>query len=622
MNSAKKLMKMADSQKRNNKKTKIRKNKGKSAAITVNWKKIISIILLLLLPVIIFYTMEFFLRNPFEKMRAGIQFLNIAFFELVAVILFFATKSVRIAIRIEAVVALLIGLIDYFVVQFRSNPVMPWDIFSIKTAAVVADNYEYSLEPRALVCAVIMILIFAGTWFIPKWDKLLTLIRIGGSIIGIVMLVLLTGYVQTPEAVKTFRLYDKLFTPNTMTYKDGTVVAFLMQCQYLKVEEPNDYSREKAESLLADKEADTNELFGSGSGTIEELPNIIVIMNEAFSDLSILGEYTTNMDEIPYMRSLMAGADNTVSGYMDVSVLGGNTANTEFEFLTGDTMAFLPHGSIAYQQFLHEQTSSIATTLKDLGYRTAALHPYRATGWERNEVYPYLGLDTFYSQADFENPLIYRKYISDQSDIEKVIEIYEQNPEQPLFMFNVTMQNHSSYTDVFDNFTPQIEVEGTDSVALNQYLSLLYESDKSLQQLVQYFDRIDDPTIIVFFGDHQPTDSVVSPIYKLNGESVYSLSEEELRLRYKVPYIIHANYDIEEARNVPMSSNYLGIKTLELAGIPLNPYQQYLANKYDAFPSVSVMQIQDGNGNVYSADQKEELLNDYQILQYHHLFGK
>ncbi len=587
-------------------------------------KRLISIVILLLLPIIIFYTMEFFLRNPFEKMRVGIQILNIAFFELVAVILFFATKSVRIAIRVEAVVALLIGLIDYFVVQFRSNPVMPWDIFSIKTAAVVADNYEYSLEPRALICTVIMILIFAGTWFIPKWDKLLTPLRIGGSIIGIILLVLLTNYVQTPDAISRFRLYDKLFTPNTMTYKDGTVVAFLMQCQYLKVEEPQNYSRENAEILLSNiiTDATANEPLSSESETIEELPNIIVIMNEAFSDLSILGEYTTNMDEIPYMRSLMAGAYNTVAGYMDVSVLGGNTANTEFEFLTGDTMAFLPQGSIAYQQFVHGQTSSVASTLKDLGYRTVALHPYRASGWERNEVYPYLGLDAFYSQADFKNPLIYRKYISDQSDIEKVIEIYEQNPEQPLFMFNVTMQNHSSYTDVFDNFTPQIEVVGTDSVALNQYLSLLYESDKSLQQLIQYFDRLDDPTIIVFFGDHQPTDSVVAPIYKLNGESVYSLSEEELRLRYKVPYIIHANFDIEEASNVPMSSNYLGIKTLELAGIPLNSHQQFVAENYRKFPSVSVLQIQDADGNVYSVDKKEELLNDYQILQYHHLFEK
>ena len=585
-------------------------------------KKIINIGCLIILPIFIFYTMEFFLRNPFEKMRVGIQFLNIAFFELVAVILFFATKSVRIAIRIEAVIALLIGLIDYFVVQFRSNPVMPWDIFSIKTAAVVADNYEYSLQPQAICCAIVMVLIFSATWLIPKWDKMKNVIRIAGSVIGVVLLVLLTNYVQTPQAVKTFKLYDKLFTPNTMTYKDGTVVAFLMQCQYLKVQEPDSYSKGEAEDLLekAVVNLNVNGQVSSESTTLEERPNIIVVMNEAFSDLSILGEYTTNMDEIPFMRSLMDGAYDTISGYMDVSVLGGNTANTEFEFLTGDSMAFLPQGCIPYQQFVHGEIPTIASALKDIGYRTVALHPYRASGWDRSEVYPYFGFDSFYTQDDFEDPLIYRKYISDQSDIEKIIEIYEQDPEQPLFMFNVTMQNHSSYTDVFDNFTPQIQVEGVESVALNQYLSLLYESDKSLQQLVQYFDRIDDPTIIVFFGDHQPTDSVVAPIYKLNQKSVYSIEEEELRLRYKVPYVIHANFDIEEAQNVPMSSNYLGIKTLETAGIPLDRYQQFLANNYQTFPSVSVLQIQDENGEVFSIDKKDELLNDYQILQYYHLF--
>lgn len=585
-------------------------------------KKIINIGCLIILPIFIFYTMEFFLRNPFEKMRVGIQFLNIAFFELVAVILFFGTKSVRIAIRIEAVIALLIGLIDYFVVQFRSNPVMPWDIFSIKTAAVVADNYEYSLQPQAIRCAIVMLLIFAATWLIPKWDRMNKAIRIIGSIVGMVLLVLLTNYVQTPQAVKTFKLYDKLFTPNTMTYKDGTVVAFLMQCQYLKVQEPDSYSKGKAEDLLekAVVNLNVNGQVSSESTTLEERPNIIVVMNEAFSDLSILGDYTTNMDEIPFMRSLMDGAYDTISGYMDVSVLGGNTANTEFEFLTGDSMAFLPQGCIPYQQFVHGEIPTIASALKDIGYRTVALHPYRASGWDRSEVYPYFGFDSFYTQDDFEDPLIYRKYISDQSDIEKIIEIYEQDPEQPLFMFNVTMQNHSSYTDVFDNFTPQIQVEGVESVALNQYLSLLYESDKSLQQLVQYFDRMDDPTIIVFFGDHQPTDSVVAPIYKLNQKSVYSIEEEELRLRYKVPYVIHANFDIEEAQNVPMSSNYLGIKTLETAGIPLDRYQQFLANNYQTFPSVSVLQIQDENGEVFSIDKKDELLNDYQILQYYHLF--
>ena len=603
-------------------------------------KKIIDTLLLIIIPVVIFYAMEWFLRNPFEKMRFPIQLLNIAFFELFAFFLFFATKRLRLSLRIEALIALLIGLINYFVIQFRSNPVMPWDIFSIKTAASVANNYQYRLEPRAIICVVAFLVILAVCQFASKKADadnklhpgliLTKKTRIAGTLICTLCLILLGNYVQTPDCVKRFRIYDKLFTPNTMTYKDGTVVAFILECQYLSVNTPDSYSKEKAEELLTqaasqgqvENPAQNTGTTEAATQALEELPNIIVIMNEAFSDLSILDKYTTNEDEIPYMRSLMNGAEDTISGYMDVSVLGGNTANTEFEFLTGNTMAFLPQGCIPYQQYIHDTMPSMASSLKEMGYRTLALHPYGANGWDRNEVYEFFGFDQFYSKNDFTDPHLLRKYISDQADIDKVIELYEQDPDTPLFLFNVTMQNHSSYSDAFDNFTPSIAVEGSDSFALNQYLSLLKESDRSLEQLITYFEQVDDPTIIVFFGDHQPTDSVVAPIYKLNGRSVYSLTEEELRLRYQVPFIIHANFNIEEAQNVPMSTNYLGIKTLEAAGLPLNDYQQFLSAHYKAYPSISVLQMTDAEGNITSISDKENLLNAYEILQYYHLFKK
>ena len=599
----------------------------------VSAHKVIDILLLIIIPILNFYAMEWFLRNPFEKMRFPIQLLNIAFFELFAFFLFYVTKRLRLSLRIEAIIALLIGLINYFVVQFRSNPVMPWDIFSIRTAASVANNYQYKLESRAIICVIAFLAIIAVCQLAsqkadaknkPHTSFIFTKkIRIAGTLISALCLILLGSYVQTQDCVKRFRIYDKLFTPNTMTYKDGTVVAFLLECQYLSVNTPDSYSEKKAEELLAQAvlQNQTKDV-AQDTASSNELPNIIVIMNEAFSDLSILDKYTTNEDEIPYMRSLMNGAEDTISGYMDVSVLGGNTANTEFEFLTGNTMAFLPQGCIPYQQYVHDTMPSMASSLKEMGYRTLALHPYGASGWDRDEVYEHFGFDQFYSKSDFTDPHLLRKYISDQADIDKVIKLYEQDPDTPLFLFNVTMQNHSSYSDAFDNFTPSIEVEGSDSFALNQYLSLLKESDRSLEQLITYFDQVDDPTIIVFFGDHQPTDSVVSPIYKLNGRSVYSLTEEELRLRYQVPYIIHANFDIEEAQNVPMSANYLGVKTLEAAGLPLNDYQQFLSTQYENYPSISVLQITDYEGKITSISDKGTLLNAYEILQYYHLFKK
>lgn len=576
-------------------------------------EKIINIICMVLAPVLIFYLFEWYMRNPFEKMTVPLQILNIFFFEFLLYFLIGIFGKIKVAIRVEAVLAIVIGLADYFVIQFRSTPIMPWDIFSIGTAASVANNYKYHLNTRAVVVTVLLLLIviICGKLKLTIGKKLP--VRIGFVIAGFLMLFGFTKYIQRDETVKTFRIYDKLFTPLTMSYKDGTVVAFLMEMKFMKVDKPADYSTKNAQALLASYENTENE--------VSNTPNVIVIMNEAFSDLSILDEYTTNMDEIPFMRQLMNQGDNTISGYMDVSVLGGNTANTEFEFLTGDSMAFLPQGSIPYQQYVKSDTFSLATYFKELGYSTIAMHPYRAAGWDRDKVYARFGFDKFYSRDDFENPDILRKYISDKADIDKIKEIYEAKENgTPLFLFNVTMQNHSSYTEAFDNFTPEISVDNSDSEALNNYLSLLKKSDESLEDIISYFENQDEDTVIVFFGDHQPTDSVVAPIYQMNDRSVYSLSEEEVRMRYKVPFIIWANFDIQEETNVTISSNFLATKVLDAAGINKTAYMNYLTELSKSYPSVSAMQITDSTGTTTSVSEQKDLLSDYQMLQYYHLF--
>jgi len=574
--------------------------------------KIIEYVACVISPIIIFYLFEWMLRNPFEKMYARIQFLNIIFFMLLFLFLFFITGKAKHALRIESVFCILIGLIDYFIIQFRSTPVMPWDLLSISTAASVANNYSYKLSSGVITILIIFLILLILFGRIKLQAPKKVSVRIACAVAVFLCLFGYTKYVQSPAAIKTFRLYDKLFTPTSMTYKDGTVVAFLMQLQYMDVEKPHGYSAKKAEEILLSYEDKTE---------ASVKPNIIVIMNEAFSDLSVLDTYNTNMDEIPYMRSLMAGSENTISGYLDVSVLGGNTANTEFEFLTGSTMGFLPNGSVPYQQYVKSPTESLASHLKELGYATYAMHPYNAAGWDRDDVYQYFGFDTFYSKKHFKNPEIIRKYVSDQADINKIKEIFEnKEPGVPMFMFNVTMQNHSSYTEEFDNFTPDIEVEGSTSYALNNYLSLLKKSDEALEDLISYFDSVEEPTIIVFFGDHQPTDSVVSPIYKLNNRSVYSLSDAELYDRYKVPYIIHANFDIEEESKLDMSVNFLAAKLLETADLPKTNYFNYLSELQKKYNSITALQYRDATGTTFEITDRKDSLLEYEMLQYYQTF--
>ena len=583
----------------------------------------LSLIMLFIAPAATFYLLEWYTHNPFETMKTTPQVLNLIMFELLALLLFSVFGKLHVALMAETLFFAIYGLANYFVLNFRSVPIQPWDLLSIGTAASVAGNYDYTLDRQALLVVLgflfLLILEFFCRFTLKKgtWK-----LRLPMAATLVVMLGAFGLMFHSDEIVEQkLRLYNKLFTPTTISYKNGTALAFVMELRYLSVDKPAGYNADTAaQELAALEEESMSEPAMAGAGSDEgEFPNIIVIMDEAFSDPAILGDFTVNQDYMPFVHSLLEGADNTISGWLNVSVLGGNTANTEFEYLTGNTMAFLPQGSIPYQQYIKAETPSLASHLAGLGYQTVAMHPYNASGWDRDTVYPAMGFSEMYFLPDFENPVKVRNYVSDQSDFEKIIEIYENKGDNPLFLFNVTMQNHSSYTESFDNFDPQIEVEGG-SQTLNNYLSLLSLSDEALGELVSYFEGQEEDTVIVFFGDHQTTNSVIEPILKLNGKSSSTLTEEEQADRYKVPFFIWANFDIEEETDVETSANYLAARTLEAAGVPLDGYFTWLSGFSETVPVISANHVTLADGTFTNADDQSELLSDYKGYQYYRLF--
>lgn len=243
-----------------------------------------------------------------------------------------------------------------------------------------------------------------------------------------------------------------------MSQADGFAVTFLMDLKYLTVDKPEGYDAADAKETLKSYETEEKDAEEG------ELPNVIVIMDEAFSDPAVLGDIQTNEDYMPFIHSLQQGADHTVTGYLNVSVKGGNTANTEFEFLTGNTMAFLPSGSIPYQQYINGEIPSLVSYLDGLGYDTYAMHPYYATGWNRDKIYPDLGFSHAYFIDAFTAPSYVRKYVDDASCMKKIIDIYESKQKgQPMFLFNVTMQNHSPYTEAYPNLTQDISLDGVNA---------------------------------------------------------------------------------------------------------------------------------------------------------------
>lgn len=579
-----------------------------------------------IVPIISFYLMEAFEHNALAEVRQEAQWFNILIFELIAWTLYLLIGRMTTALRIELAFALAFGLTNHYVMAFRSTPFVPWDLLSVRTAASVAQNYDFTPTPRMIVVTVLFVLLMVAVRVLRKVPRIKLPIRLGSAVLCGLALCLFVNTLQQETFQNKHYLYPFLFTPAYMTKVNGMAVTFAMDLAYVAVDKPEGYSAEEAQKTLeqygntdnvfADDEENTNDAKNRGEdANNKELPNIIVIMDEAFSDLAVVGDLETNEDYMPFMHKMQQGADHTITGYAQVSVCGGNTANSEFEFLTGNTMSFLPSGSIPYQQYITKDTPSLASYLASLGYETYAQHPYYASGWNREKVYPLLGFEHLNFIDDYANKTYVRKYVSDDADMQHIIDTYENKEDgKPAFIFNVTMQNHGGYTDAFSDLSEDVHATNYNSEVLDRYLSLIRLTDQSLEKLVDYFSTVDEKTVIVFFGDHQPSDTVAAQVQDsmlLPGESV---PDEQLRKRYLVPYLVWANYDIDGATQQNTSLNYLSAEVLKAAGVPTDAYQNFLLDLQKSYPVMSAA------GRTDASDADENMLNTYKKLQYYNLF--
>lgn len=579
---------------------------------------VIRILFALVIPLGCFYTFET-LTHQMSTMIELAKRPNIAFYYWLFLFVFFIAGRTSISMAICVAAIAIIGVGNYFVVMFRSNPIVPWDIYSFETAMSVADNYVFSVDwALAEHIAMFILMLIVGVRTNIRLNK-----KILRPILTVAMCIpayFYISYLWQDNLERNTGLNDTLFNAKYMHSKDGFFVSFILDIHFLQIEEPKNYSDEYALSLLNEQEVEKVE-------TPEELPDIIAIMDETFSDPAVLGEFETNKDYMPFVHSILRGeVANTISGYTDVSVLGGNTANSEFEFLTGNSMAFFPNGSVPYLQYIRDGISTIVPQLEEYGYTTYGTHPYRAKGWNREFIYDLMGFDYRYFQGSFPFEDKLRNYVSDEADFKSILE-WRNNTEGPFFMFNVTMQNHSNYGGDFDNFDPQIVAKFKNTSSnkyLNKYLSLMYETDQDVASLLSELSQSDRKTIVVFWGDHQPNDYVVRPIYKEYGLDFDNQTYEQQQQRQKTPFFIWANYDIQEQTNVEISLNYLNILLFETAGLQLDEYQTFRKNLWQGqIPMMNAVGYRNDDGDLVEYDDAPEeiqnLLNEYQNIQYYRM---
>lgn len=579
---------------------------------------VIRILFALVIPLGCFYTFET-LTHQMSTMIELAKRLNIAFYYWLFLFVFFIAGRTSISMAICVSAIAIIGVGNYFVVMFRSNPIVPWDIYSFETAMSVADNYVFSVDwalAEHIAMFILMLIVGVRTNICLNKKILRPILTVAMCIPAYFYI----SYLWQDNLERNTGLNDTLFNAKYMHSKDGFFVSFILDIHFLQIEEPKNYSDEYALSLLNEQEVEKVE-------TPEELPDIIAIMDETFSDPAVLGEFETNKDYMPFVHSILRGeVANTISGYTDVSVLGGNTANSEFEFLTGNSMAFFPNGSVPYLQYIRDGISTIVPQLEEYGYTTYGTHPYRAKGWNREFIYDLMGFDYRYFQGSFPFEDKLRNYVSDEADFKSILE-WRNNTEGPFFMFNVTMQNHSNYGGDFDNFDPQIVAKFKNTYSnkyLNKYLSLMYETDQDVASLLSELSQSDRKTIVVFWGDHQPNDYVVRPIYKEYGLDFDNQTYEQQQQRQKTPFFIWANYDIQEQTNVEISLNYLNILLFETAGLQLDEYQTFRKNLWQGqIPMMNAVGYRNDDGDLVEYDDAPEeiqnLLNEYQNIQYYRM---
>ncbi len=572
--------------------------------------------------------------------------------------LFFALSgSFRVSLLLVNSICYGFALANCYVMMFRGTPFIPMDFFAITTAANVANTYNYTPTYTIIIATLIYIfmLVISLRMKTPKFTLISKIISRAfmGSFFTCLMILFYFTSIFADAGVKPD------FWNQARGYRNyGFVFSFFCNTKYMYMSEPSGYDADAIGDYVSNTiNKDNNDNIDNAIKPTGNEPNIICIMNESLSDLSVLGEFTTNQDYMPFMRNL---TENTIKGNLYVPVIGAGTSNTEFEFLTGHSTAFLPSGSNAYMLYVKDPLASLVSTLEGQGYSSWAFHPYYSTGWDRVPVYGHLGfnsttflenlldesilddyrtnggnaeylqslIDTYY--PDRENMLI-RQYVSDDYNYDVLIENYEnRDKSKPYFAFNVTMQNHGGYSNSASNFDECIQIESIGENTnppyyskASKYLSLVKASDDAFRELVEYFKGVDEPTVICMFGDHQPNVETEFIASLLGTDNVNSLSIEQEQQRHIAPFYIWANYDIEEKQIDKLSSNYLSAYMLDVAGVKQTEYNKYLLKLSETLPVIDTVGYIDANNNYYKwSDNSEyqQMISEYERIQYNNIF--
>lgn len=544
-------------------------------------------------------------KNTFYVLYNLLLAINILF-------LFYSiTKKLIPGYLVSGAGVLVIGIINNMKWSALKECVTFSDFSKLSEAVKVSKNAEFHiwmgmiLFVAAYLAALVLCICVDVKWAKRLADKPYR--RVNMWLAGILLVVLIPVIVQDGKTSAVAKL-----TENVQSEEPGPVIYFVESLFQEKINE--DYTKDEAwnryETYVEQGKKLVGEKEDAHTGNAVQQPNIIVIMSEAFYDLDRL-EGAVSYSEDP-MRPFREVCKDGISGDLYVNVYGGSTHFTEFEFLTGWNTRGMNTGSCPYKEYFSKDQPSFARYLREQGYQTVAIHPYNGKFWNRYVAYPRLGFDAFIDQYR----MSYQEkcgYISDDSLTKEIIKQFEEKKEgSPFFCFSVSVANHIAILngEEKENAPDQIKVTYDDALGygpnkkrwVQEYVSGIEKSGEALQELTDYLKTQDEPTIVVFFGDHAPS-------YALDQ---LAAGKKDTNLAYSTPYLIWGNYDWmteKEAQNV--SASYLSTYLIQLLDMPYASQNYYNIAMRNAYPVETRYMIKNGKGQFYDQFTPEEQKDYY-----------
>ena len=595
-----------------------------------NWCRTIFYLLLSSMLMLIIMQVIYFFPNLDVTMTWIAHHVNLMFLAStiilgVSVLFFCFFNNLILAISLSSLVMLIVAIANYYKMLVVGEPIYPSDLSMISNIDEIIGYVKNLLSPTLIIGLLVIIALLAILSFIcRKGFKLTMKLRVIFFAIFIAYLASIFYYEKSPlKPLVNSTVYFTKWNQLNNYQQNGFLFGFITNLQNDLMIKNDHYTEANLQKIMDDytkKAEDYNE-----SADLSQQPNIITIVSESLSDPTIFNQLTFSEDPLPNLRQYL---ETYSSGHFLSPFKGNRTANVEFEYLVGFTNSLLLEGTIPFQQALSSKPEipSFISFMDQLGYTSVAIHPNNAAFYKRSQVYPALGFDEFLS-IDKMKHLDYidsQKYVSDQSVFDELYAELEA-ADRPIFAYGLTMANHIAIFDkkFGENTIEVLDANREHNTEMETYAEGLKQTDLALKEFITKIENYDEPTLVIFFGDHLI--NFQSDIHEQHGYIEKDTDALRAKLFFETPLLIMSNMDDFQIENIDdVSPIFIAPLILRELNLPLSPFYVFLLDLYEEFSVLHNNFKLDANQNQVDelTEHQEQLLLILELIQYDILEGK